>query len=50
VGSLKGSDHLKDLGIDGMILKCILRKQGGRMWTGFIWLKTGTGGGLLSTL
>jgi hypothetical protein len=30
-----------------IILKCILRKQGMRIWTGFIWLRTGSSGWLL---
>ena len=29
-----------------MILNWILRKWGGRRWTGFVWLKTGTNGSL----
>jgi hypothetical protein len=44
---LKGIDHLEDLGIDGkIILKLILRKQGGKVWTGFVWLRIGTSGEL----
>jgi hypothetical protein len=28
-------DHSEDIGVDGMIiLKCVLRKQGGRVWSG----------------
>jgi hypothetical protein len=43
--NLKGRDRLEDLGIDGKImLECILGKQGGRMWTGFIWLRIGASG------
>jgi hypothetical protein len=46
--SLKGRDHLQDQGIDGRIIfKCILRKQGGREGTGFIWHRIGTVGRLL---
>jgi hypothetical protein len=47
VGSLKGRDHPKDLGIDErIILKWISRKSGGSEGTGCIWLRIGTGGGL----
>jgi hypothetical protein len=28
-------------------LECILQKQSGEVWTGFIWLRTGTSGRLL---
>jgi hypothetical protein len=39
---------LSRLLIDGrIILNCIFRKQDGKAWTGFIWLRMGTGGGLL---
>jgi hypothetical protein len=42
---LKGGDHMKDLGIDErIILKCIFKKL---VWTGFRWLRIGSGGGLL---
>jgi hypothetical protein len=45
--SLKGRDHSEDLGADGrIILKCVLGKEGWRVWIGFIWLRIGTGGGL----
>jgi hypothetical protein len=30
-----------------IILKWIFKKWNGRAWTGFIWLRIGTGGGLL---
>jgi hypothetical protein len=40
--NLKGMDHSKDLGIDGrIILERILEKQGRKLWTGFMWLRTG---------
>jgi hypothetical protein len=46
--SLKGKDHSEDLGIDErIILKWILGKYGLGVWTGFIWLRMGIGGGLL---
>jgi hypothetical protein len=46
--SLKGRGHMEDLGVDEIvILKWILRKEGVRLWTGFIWLRMGTGWWLL---
>jgi hypothetical protein len=30
-----------------IILKCILGKLSGKLWTGFIWLRNGISGGLL---
>jgi hypothetical protein len=30
-----------------LILKLVLKKEVGRMWTGFIWLRIGTSGWLL---
>jgi hypothetical protein len=48
--NLKGRGHLEDLDVDGkMILERILRKYGGKMLTGFIWLRIWTSGGSLST-
>jgi hypothetical protein len=41
--NLKGRDHAEDLGIN--IIKLVLGKYGGKAWTGFIWLRIGTGGG-----
>jgi hypothetical protein len=39
---------LEDPGVnERIILKWILEKWGGRAWTGSIWLRIGTGGGLL---
>ena len=47
-GNLRERDHLEDPGIDGrIILRPIFRKWDGRIWTGLIWLRIGTGGGHL---
>jgi hypothetical protein len=46
-GDLSEGDHLEDLGVDGrIILKLFSRRRMGT-WTGLIWLRIGTGGGLL---
>jgi hypothetical protein len=43
-----GRDHADDVGVDRrIILEWILGKQGWKMWTGFIWLRIRTSGGLL---
>jgi len=46
-GNLRESDHLEDPDVDGrIILRQIFRTWGGRgVWTGLIWVRTGTGGG-----
>jgi hypothetical protein len=45
--SLNGRDHSEDLGVDArIILEWILEKQGVKVWTEFIWLRTETSGGL----
>jgi hypothetical protein len=50
LGSLRERDHVKDLGIDERIISIqILKKYGGRIWTGLIWLRIGTSGQLLRT-
>jgi hypothetical protein len=47
-GNLREEDHLKDPDVDGrIILKWIFERLGGGAWTGSIWLRIGTGGGLL---
>jgi len=46
--NLRERDHLEDPGINGRIIsRLIFRKWNGRAWTGLIWLRIGTGGGLL---
>jgi len=46
-GNPRKREHLKDPGVDGrIILGWIFRKRVGA-WTGLIWLRRGTGGGLL---
>ena len=45
--TLRERDHLEDLGVDGRISKWIFRKWDVGVWTGLIWLRIGTGGGLL---
>jgi hypothetical protein len=43
VGKPGEKNNLDDLSIDEMILlKCVFRKQGVRVWTGLIWLGMGT--------
>jgi len=41
-------DHLEELDVDGkIILEWILGKQNVIVWTGFIWIRIGTSGGIL---
>jgi hypothetical protein len=43
-----GKIQPEDLGVDGKkILQYILEKQDGEAWTGFIWLRIVSSGGLL---
>jgi hypothetical protein len=35
--NLKYKNYYQDLGLNGRILKCILKKQDGRVRTGFFW-------------
>jgi hypothetical protein len=45
--NVKGRDHLEEPGVDGrIILEWILRKQGGKVWIGFIWIRIRTSDGL----
>jgi hypothetical protein len=45
--SVRKSEDSEDIGVDGSILELVLGKLGGKLWTGFIWLRIGTSGGLL---
>jgi hypothetical protein len=48
--NLKGRYHMEDLGVNGKIIlqvDWILGKDGGKVWTGSIWLRIGTSGRLL---
>jgi hypothetical protein len=41
-----GRDYSEDLSIDErIILKWILGKYGGKLWTGCVWFRIGTSGG-----
>jgi hypothetical protein len=47
-GDLEERVHVEDLGTDGrVILKWIINTLEREEWTGLIWPKMGTGGGLL---
>jgi hypothetical protein len=46
--NLKGEEHAEDPRVDGrIILDWILGKYGGHLWTGFVWLRIRTNGGIL---
>jgi hypothetical protein len=46
--NLKGRANSEDLDVDRkLILVLILRKKGGNVWTGFIWLRIGNSDGFL---
>jgi hypothetical protein len=40
-------DHLEDLGVDGIMILKLLRKEDMRMWIALIWLRAGCSGGIL---
>jgi len=46
-GTVEGKNRLEDPGIDTIILKQNLKKRDEKAWTGLIWHRTGTNGGLL---
>jgi len=45
--NLKERGYLEDPGVDGTILKWILKKQDGRTWNEFIWFMINKSGGWL---
>jgi hypothetical protein len=46
--NLRERNDLEDLGVDGgVILKCIVKKSVGRVWTGLIGFRIGASGTLL---
>jgi hypothetical protein len=46
LGKSEWKDHSEDLGIDGRIILKRILDNVRKLWTGFIWLRTGTSGGL----
>jgi hypothetical protein len=46
-GNLRERDHLEDLRIGGMVILKWFSRSGIGAWTGLIWLRRGTGSGLL---
>jgi len=49
-GNLRERDHFEDPGLgEIIILRWIVRKGEEGAWTGLIWLRLGTGGGLFKT-
>jgi hypothetical protein len=47
VGKTEGKSHFEDTDVGEMILKWLFRKWDVGVWTEFIWLRIGTGGGQL---
>jgi hypothetical protein len=45
--ALKEGDQLEDQGVEGRISEFILRKWGLGTWIGLIWVRTGTGDGII---
>jgi len=48
--NLRERDHLEDPGVDFRILRWIFRKWDVKVWTGSIWLRIGTDGGLVNAV
>jgi len=47
-GARRKTGHSEEIVVDGrIVLKRIFKKYGGEAWTGLIWLRIGTGRGLL---
>ena len=47
-GKLRETDHLGDKGVDGnIIFRWIFKMWDVRLWTASIWLRMGTGGGVV---
>jgi hypothetical protein len=47
--NLKERDHLEERRRWEDNIRWILEKQDGKVWSGYIWLRIGTSGGLLRT-